>query len=48
MNFGAYWYSDKLVLKIYRARELDVKEYAHIHRIVNSLAKKAKLPKPKL
>jgi heat shock protein HtpX len=48
MNFGAYWYSDKLVLKIYRARELDVKEYAHVHRLVNVLAKKANLPKPKL
>ena len=48
MNFGAYWYSDKLVLKIYRARELEVKEYAHVHRLVNVLAKKANLPKPKL
>jgi|TARA_Y100000034_G_scaffold16116_1_gene17296 heat shock protein HtpX len=48
MNFGAYWYSDKLVLRIYRARELDVKEYAHIHRMVNALSKKANLPKPKL
>ena len=48
MNFGAYWYSDKVVLRIYRARELDVTEHAHVHRLLNQLAKKAKLPKPKL
>ena len=48
MNFGAYWYSDKVVLRIYRARELDVTEHAHVHRLLNQLSKKAKLPKPKL
>jgi len=26
MNFGTYWYSDKLVLKMYKARELTVAE----------------------
>jgi len=46
MNFGSYWFSDKLVLKMYRASEADP---GHpLHRIVERLAMKAKLPMPKV
>jgi heat shock protein HtpX len=48
MNFGSYWFSDKIVLKIYRAKEADVGKYARLHQIVSEVAKKAKIPKPRV
>ena len=48
INFGSYWYSDKIVLKMYRAREISPQESPNLHRIVDGLAMKAKLPKPKV
>ena len=48
MNFMSYWFSDKIVLKIYRAKEVDVAKYPRLYQIVNDIAKKAKLPQPKL
>ncbi len=47
-NFGAYWYSDKFVLRMYRARELSVSEYPRVHQILNDLCKKNKMNKPEL
>lgn len=47
-NFMAYWYSDKFVLKMYKAKELTKTQNSKLHNIVENLAKKAKLPKPKL
>ncbi len=43
MNFVSYWYSDKIVLWIYRAKKLDDKK---INAMIEKLAKKAGLPKP--
>jgi len=48
MNFVSYWFSDKIVLKIYRAKEADVSKYPRLYQIINDIAKKAKLPQPKL
>lgn len=48
MNFGSYWYSDKIVLKMYRAREVTPAESPNLHRIVDGLALKANIPKPKV
>jgi heat shock protein HtpX len=48
LNFGSYWYSDKIVLKMYGAREVSSAESPNLHRIVDGLAMKAKLPKPKV
>ena len=48
LNFGSYWYSDKIVLKMYGAREVTPAESPNLHRIVDGLAMKAKLPKPKV
>jgi heat shock protein HtpX len=48
MNFGSYWFSDKIVLRIYKAKEADVRKYARLHQLVSEVAKKAKLPKPRV
>lgn len=48
MNFGSYWFSDKIVLKMYRAKEVDYNEHPELHNIVENLASKAMIPKPKI
>lgn len=45
LNFFSYWFSDKIVLAIYRAKPCNDKE---INQIVENLAKKAGIPKPKV
>jgi heat shock protein HtpX len=48
INFGSYWFSDKIVLTMYRAKEVTPAESPNLHRIVDGLAMKAGLPKPKV
>ncbi len=48
MNFFVYFYSDKLVLKMYRAKKLDPKKYAHIYDIIEELCHTMNMPRPKL
>lgn len=48
MNFGSYWFSDKLVLTLYGAREVTHQEAPELYRIVVNLAKKANMPMPKV
>ena len=48
MNFFAYWYSDKLALKMSGAREVSEAETPQLHSIVAGLAQKAGIPKPKV
>ncbi len=48
MNFFSYWYSDKLVLKMYRAREAGPGEAPELHRMVATLAQRANLPMPRV
>lgn len=48
MNFGSYWFSDKIVLKMYRAQEVSEKDYPELHYMVEDLASKAMIPKPKI
>lgn len=48
MNLIAYFYSDKIVLKMYNAKELDKNKYNNIHMIVEGLAHNMKIPMPKL
>jgi len=48
MNFFSYWYSDKIVLKMYKAQEATRKEAALVYRIVEVLSKEAGLPMPKV
>lgn len=48
MNFGAYWYSDKLVLRMYRAREVAATEAPGLFRTVERLARQEKMPMPRV
>lgn len=48
MNFGAYWFSDRLVLAMTGARPADPNEAAWLHDMVEPLARRAGLPMPKL
>lgn len=48
MNFGMYWFSDKLVLKMQGAKPLDEREYPDIPKMVAELAKADSLPMPRL
>lgn len=48
MNLGSYWFSDKIVLKIYGAEPLPESEYRDIHEAVERLAENAGIPKPRV
>lgn len=48
MNFGAYWFSDRVVLAMSRARPLEPHEAPEIHRIVKDLCTRGGLPMPRL
>jgi len=48
INFTSYWYSDKIVLSMYRAKPLSEKDFPTIHESLKKLAEKAGIPKPKL
>jgi heat shock protein HtpX len=48
MNFFSYWYSDKMVLKMYHAREVDPAQVPELYEIVQTLSRNAGLPMPKL
>ena len=48
MNFVSYWFSDKIVLSMYGAREVTPQDAGELIRMVSSLVKKAKLPMPKV
>ena len=48
MNFFAYWFSDKMVLKQYRATEIGPEDNSRLYKIVATLSQKANLPMPKV
>ena len=48
MNFFSYWYSDKLVLRTYRAQEVSEAQAPQLYTIVRRLAQRAHLPMPKV
>jgi heat shock protein HtpX len=48
MNFGSYWFSDKIVLRMYKAQELSPGEAPEIHQMVSELAQQGGLPKPRI
>lgn len=45
-NFVSYWYSDKIVLKMYKAQLVGEEEF--LYKVVERIAKKADLPMPKV
>jgi heat shock protein HtpX len=48
MNAGSYWFSDKIVLSMYGARELSPPEAPALHAMVAELAANAGVPKPRV
>ena len=48
MNFFSYWFSDKMVLKMYDAREVDETTAPGFYRMVRELAQRADLPMPRV
>jgi heat shock protein HtpX len=48
MNFFSYWFSDKLVLSMYNAQEVDAQTAPQFYRLVQELAERAQLPMPRV
>jgi len=48
MNFFAYWFSDKIVLKMYGAKEVREPETPELYTIVRRLVQKAQMPMPRV
>jgi heat shock protein HtpX len=48
MNLWAYWFSDKMVLRMYRARQVDESSSPYLYNMVCGLAQRAGLPMPKV
>lgn len=48
LNWFSYFFSDKIVLAMYRAKETTESSYPQLHRIVEELAVNAGIPKPKI
>jgi heat shock protein HtpX len=48
MNIGSYWYSDKLVLRIYKARPAGPDEAPELYAVVRELSARAGLPMPRV
>jgi len=48
MNVFSYWFSDKIVLKMYRAQPVDEATSPTLYRIVHRLAQRAGMPMPKV
>src|SRR5919106_103757 len=46
MNFGSYWFSDKIVLRMYRAQQVGPEH--PLHRLTERLARQGGLPMPKV
>jgi len=48
MNFVSYWFSDKIVLKAYRANELPEAEAPRVYAMVRELSQQAQIPMPSI
>ena len=48
MNFFSYWFSDKLVLRMYNAQQVDEASAPQFYRMVQDLAQRAGLPMPRV
>ena len=48
MNFGSYWFSDKIVLRMYKATEVGPTESPELYEMVDRLRQRANLPMPKV
>ena len=48
MNFFSYWFSDKIVLRMYRAKEVGPQDGPELYGMVKELCRRANLPMPKV
>lgn len=48
MNFVSYWFSDRIVLSMYGAREVDESDAPEFYRMIRRLANRAGLPMPRV
>ncbi|MCL2760243.1 MAG: zinc metalloprotease HtpX [Desulfuromonadales bacterium] len=48
MNMGSYWFSDKIVLAMYKAREVTEEQYPELYSIVKELAQNGGIPMPRV
>jgi len=48
MNFGSYWFSDKIVLRMYKAQAVSENEAPELYATVKNLALKASMPMPRV
>ena len=48
MNLGSYWFSDKIVLRLYRAQEISYGDAPELYGMVSKLCQSASLPMPKI
>ncbi|MBT3836645.1 zinc metalloprotease HtpX [Candidatus Woesearchaeota archaeon] len=48
INFFSYWFSDKIVLKMYKAKEADQSQHSDLYQMVREITSHAKLPMPKI
>jgi heat shock protein HtpX len=48
MNFSSYWYSDKIALKVYKAKKIEYSENPKLYGIVKDVAMRAGIKTPKL
>jgi heat shock protein HtpX len=48
MNFGSYWFSDKIVLRMYKAQQITREDYPDLFQLTEELAQRGGIPMPKL
>ncbi|MDD3472702.1 MAG: zinc metalloprotease HtpX [Syntrophaceae bacterium] len=48
LNFGSYWFSDRIVLRMYNAQEVNENQAPDLYHLVQQLSHKAGLPMPKV
>src|SRR3989338_2331150 len=48
MNVGSYFFSHKLILLMYREKEVSKEENPELHEIIEEICKEANIPKPKI
>ncbi len=48
MNFGTYWFSDKIILSMYKAKEVTKETAPRLYILVEELSKNAQLPMPRV
>jgi heat shock protein HtpX len=48
LNFGSYWFSDKIILTMYKAKEVTREEAPRFYEMVEKLAQNAGIPMPRL